>query len=91
MKIEYNNIPKAPRHQDMDPEMMKDFAKIILNFGLEENNGLANTDNVDNNSPYYYVSMHCSPIMIGISSLQVSKLKFNVLAGVGPVSSNNKF
>ena len=51
MKIEYDVIRKSPRHQDMEPEMMKDFAKMILDFGSEEDNGLANTDNADNNSP----------------------------------------
>ena len=51
MKIEYDVIRKSPRHQDMDPEMMKDFAKMILDFGSEEDNGLTNTDNAANNSP----------------------------------------
>ena len=50
MIIECDSIRKAPRHQDMDPEMMKDFANLILDFGSEEDNGLANTDNDDNNS-----------------------------------------
>ena len=35
----------------MDPDMMKDFAKMILDFESEEDNGLTDTANAANNSP----------------------------------------